>query len=285
MTQVKKTEDKSVTSLIKSDSFKQRCAEVLGSKAQQYIASLISLVNQTASLETCEPNSVAMAAMTAATLDLPVNSNLSFAHIIPYNSKQKDGTYKKFAQFQMGWRGFVQLAMRTGRYETINVTEVYANQYKGMDVLSGQILLNNVEGEGEIIGYLAHFRLIPADGQSIGYWKTLYMNIAQLHEHGKKYSKTYHQDGSKWKVDFPSMAKKTVIKLLLSRWGLLSIEMRIAVLTDQAIIKNADATDLAFPDNPKTEDVTHTVVGEDEEKHNEAIKSPDEITKIKSLNL
>ncbi len=254
-----------VKGLLEGADIKNRISEILGKNAPAFISSVISAVNSSAALKAAEPNTVVMSAMMAATLDLPINANLGFAHIIPYKQNFKDaqGNWqsKTVAQFQMGWRGFVQLAIRTGLYDTINVTEIYQNQFKGFNVLSGEIEFNNVIGEGEIIGYAAHYIL------RTGFHKTFYMNVQQVRAHGKKYSKSYENKDGQWAGNFDAMAKKTVLKLLLSRWGMLSIEMRNALTADQAVIVNPDNADYKYPDNPNTpeegettEEAAHEVV-------------------------
>jgi recombination protein RecT len=245
-----------VKSLIQSDSIKGRLNEILGKNAPSFISSVITIVSQNKNLAECEPNSVVMAAMMAATLDLPINSNLGFAYIVPY-SKQ--------AQFQMGWKGFVQLAIRTGQYKTINVTPVYANQLEGRNNLSGEIILNDQEPEGEAVGYLAYYKTIA------GFEKMLYMNVRQIREHAQKYSKSFHNASGQWKQNFEAMAMKTVLKLLLSKYGMLSIEMRTAVVVDQGVIKNEDGTDIEFVDsNTASEPMKDAVVVSSEPIQNDA---------------
>ena len=186
----------------------------------------------------------------AATLDLPINQNLGFAYIIPYNeSRQIDGQWRQVAvaQMQIGWKGFVQLAQRSGQYLRINVTEVYENQFKAYNNLTEELDANfDIDGEGEIVGYASYFKLIN------GFEKTCYWSRAKVEKHAKRYSISYKGAGkTPWKdVDqFHEMAKKTVLKNMLSKWGILSIEMQKAIVSDQGIIKDADTEDISYPDN------------------------------------
>lgn len=223
-----------VKGLLCNVDYKKRFEEILGKKAQGFMSSVIN-VAKSSSLIDCEPTSIVSAAVVAATLDLPIDPNLGFAYIVPYNDNKKK---IKVAQFQMGYKGFIQLAQRSGQYKTINATEVYEHEIKRVNRLTGEIEFNeNPESSTKVVGYVGYFRLIN------GFEKALYMTREQLETHGKKYSQSYKskQDwvvkSSLWTTDFDSMATKTVIKLLISKYGPLSIEMQKAVAADQAYVK------------------------------------------------
>jgi len=204
---------------------------VLGEKTPIFISSLISAINTNPKLLECNPNSVINSALIAANLDLPINQNLGFAYIIPYKNQ---------AQFQMGWKGFNQLALRTGQYENISVNEVY----------EGEIIINRFTDEitlkekisDKVIGYLAYFKL------KNGFKKYNYMTVEQLHAHGKQYSQSYNNIDGQWQKGFDGMARKTVLKLLLSKFGILSIQIETALTTDQAAI--TDNMEPVYLDNP-----------------------------------
>lgn len=225
---------------IESENVQDRIREVLKNKAPQFIVSLLSTVNGNEKLALCEPQSVMNAAMTAASLDLPINQNLGLAYIIPYGDK---------AQFQMGAKGFKQLAMRSGMYETINDTDVREGEYKGINRLTGEVNFNWLSDDEraplKVIGYLSYFKL-----QS-GYHKSRYMTVTELTAHATRFSKSFTSKYAKtnlWKDDFDAMARKTVIKLLLSKDGLLSTELQTAIESDQSVV---DENNYKYPDNEK----------------------------------
>jgi recombination protein RecT len=217
-----------IVSLLGGEAVKKRFKELLGSKAPGFISSILSAVNSNTELMNAEPNSIVSAAAIAASLDLPINSNLGFAHIVPY---RKDG--HPVAQFQMGWRGFVQLALRTGQYKTINATKVFEGEIQSVNRFTGDVILSQTGKTSDlVVGYLAYFRLIN------GFEKYYYMSKEEVGTHAKKYSKSYESKFSKWQQDFDAMALKTVLKMLLSKYGILSIGMETAIQADQAMIKD-----------------------------------------------
>jgi len=221
--------------------------ELLGKKSTGFITSVMQVVNSNNLLSKATPESVYNAAAMAATLDLPINNNLGFAWIVPYNEKFKDAQgqwqSKCVAQFQLGWKGFVQLANRTGQYKAINVIEVYENQFKSFNRLSEELEADfTVTGLGAVVGFVAYFKLLN------GFEKTCYWSIDEVQKHGAKFSKTFGNTNGVWKTDFNAMAKKTVLKNTLSKWGILSIEMQQASIVDQSIINDVDTLDVDYVD-------------------------------------
>lgn len=215
------------------EAVKQKFQEVLGKKATAFMVSALQVVNSNDLLKNADPDSVLNAVMTSATLDLPINSNLGYAYVIPYTVKQKDGSFKQMAQFQMGWKGFVQLAQRSGQYLTISSSPVYDGQLVDEDPLKGYTFNWKVKSE-KVIGFVAYFKLVN------GFEKQLFMTVEQLERHGKKFSKTFAKGFGLWKDDFNAMASKTVIKLLLSKYGVLSVEMQEAIIRDQAVMNEGE---------------------------------------------
>ena len=212
----------SVASLLKGDGIKKRFEEVLGKKAAGFMSSIISAVSTNPGLAKADPKSVIASAAVAATLDLPINSNLGFAYIIPYGV---------VATCQVGYRGFIQLAMRTGQYKTINVTEVYEGELIEDNRITGLMEFDTKKKVSDkIIGYVAYFKLLN------GFEKYLYMTMDQVKAHGQKYSKSYKKPTGQWATGFDGMAKKTVLKMLLSKFGILSVEMQTATTFDQAAV-------------------------------------------------
>jgi recombination protein RecT len=229
---------KSVSSILSQDLVKARFTEILGKSANAFVSSIISATKSNPSLAECEPDSVISSAVIAATLNLPIQSNLGFAHIVPY---KKDGV--PVAQFQMGYKGFIQLALRTAQYKTINASEIYEGELIKHDRITGDVELDtNKKKSNKVIGYVAYFKLLN------GFEKMLYMTREQLESHGGKYSKSYANKYGRWQQDFDSMALKTVIKLLLSKYGILSVDMQTAIITDQSVIKDADTLDVEYVD-------------------------------------
>lgn len=209
--------------------------QTLGEKKSEFVANITTLVSNDTKLQECEANSIIFSALKATALDLPLDPNLGMAYVIPFKNTKKG---IKEAQFQIGYKGFTQLAIRSGQFKTINVRDVREGEIVGEDFISGEMQFKRVEGrKGKpIIGYVAYFRLIN------GFEKMSYWRVEELVEHAKKYSQTYTsqyqnvRDSSKWTTDFDGMAKKTVIKLLLSKYAPLSIQMQSAIKADQAVI-------------------------------------------------
>jgi len=219
-----------VKSLFSRDDVKKRFEEMLGKRSNQFITSVLQIASSSDLLSKADPVSVYNAAAVAATLDLPLNNNLGFAYIVPFNTKQKDGSFKTMAQFQIGYKGFIQLAQRSGQFKTIGVTPIYEGQISEMNPLTGFKFDFSKKDSDIVLGYAAHFALIN------GFEKTMYMTIDEVKKHANKYSQTFKKGFGLWKDEFDSMACKTVVKLLLSKYAPLSIEMQQAVINDQGII-------------------------------------------------
>jgi recombination protein RecT len=247
--------------LLTSPSVQAKFTEVIGKKSTQFITSVLQIVNNNKLLANADPNSILNAAMTAATLDLPINNNLGFAYIVPYGSA---------AQFQMGWRGFVQLAQRTGLYKTISVSAIYDGQLVSNDPLKGCEFDFSVVPIGKPIGYAAYFKLLS------GYEATLYMSHSEVEAHGKKYSKSY--SSGPWKDNFEAMAKKTCLKLLLSRFAPLSVEIQMAVTLDQSKVN-----DNLQPEYIDNQDAEFTEVDKEYERAMELINAAESIKELEAL--
>lgn len=267
----------SVSQFFKKDAVRSRFEEMLGKKAQGFITSVLQVCASNDMLSRADAQSVYGAAATAATLDLPINNNLGFAYIVPYNSKQKDGSFKVVAQFQMGYKGFIQLAQRSGQFKTIAAAPIYEGQLVKENPLTGFEFDFTKKESDKVIGYAGYFELIN------GFQKTLYMTVDDLKNHGGKYSQTFKKGYGLWKDDFDSMAQKTVIKLVLSKYAPMSIEMQRATLSDQAVLKD--------PENPEYVDNSHIVLDADEvsdrkeyeriEAHIESAKSEAELSQVR----
>jgi recombination protein RecT len=244
-------------SLFNSDAVKHKFQELLGKRATSFITSVLQIVASNDLLAKAEPNSVYHSAAVAATLDLPLNNSLGFAYIVPYNQNVNvNGTWQKktVAQFQLGYKGFKQLALRSGQFLTIHATDVREGEIKKHDRLTGEMEFEWIENDTErekakVVGYVSFFKLIN------GFSQTFYMSVDKLTSHGKKYSQTFQKDKGLWKDDFHSMCLKTVTKLNLSKNAPLSVEMQKAVVVDQSIINDSDTMDVTYVDNQDAEPV------------------------------
>lgn len=225
---------------------------VLGEKKSSFINNLTALVAGSKQLQACKPMSVMYAAIKATALDLPLDPNLGFAYVIPYKNNKEGDTD---AQFQIGYKGFIQLAMRSGQYRTINVRDVREGEIIGEDFVSGDLRFKKLSSNREkatIIGYVAFFRLVN------GFEKMMFWTVDEVKQHAITYSKTFGstikniREASKWTTDFDAMAKKTALKLLLSKYGILSVEMKNALTSDQLVV-NERGEDM-YEDNPNIED-------------------------------
>lgn len=225
----------SLSGLLERVDVKKRFGEMLGNRAAGFMSSIIACTNNNKQLKEADPMTVISAAAMAATLDLPINPALGFAHIVPYKNG-KDGTTK--AQFQMGWKGFVQLAQRSRQYQTINADVVYEGELKTHNKLTGEMEYD-VDGRksDKVVGYFAYFRLIN------GFEKALFMKTEDVEKHGKRYSKSFAYPGSVWKTNFDAMALKTVVKMLISKWGPMSVDMQRAITADQGTVINDGGKD------------------------------------------
>ena len=214
------------------DSVQKKFQELLGKRAPQFITSVLQIVTNNNLLAKADAASIYNCAATAAVLDLPLNNSLGKAWIVPYSGK---------AQFQIGYKGLIELAQRTGQYLRINVVEVYENQFKSWNALTEVLDAEmSIVGTGKIVGYCAYFKMLN------GFEKFDYWPIEKVVAHGKRFSKSFNT--GPWKDDFDKMAKKTVLKNTLSTWGMLSVEMQTAMVVDQAIIKNDTGSDVEYID-------------------------------------
>lgn len=213
---------------------KSKFEELLGNKATGFITSVMQVVNSSDLLAKADPKSVYNAAATAAILDLPINNNLGFAYIVPYKGQ---------AQFQLGYKGFIQLAQRSGAFKTISATPIYEGQLIEENPLTGFVFDFTKKTSDKIVGYAAYFKLLN------GFEKTLYMSSTQATSHGKRFSQTFKKGFGLWVDDFDSMALKTVTKLLLSKYAPLSIDMQKAIVTDQSVINDHETEDVTYVDN------------------------------------
>lgn len=228
---------------ITNPSTQKYLAGVLGERKGSFVNNLIALVANNAALQECDPLTVMFAALKATALNLPLENSLGFAYCIPYRDNR---TGKLVAQFQLGYRGFKQLALRTGQFAFIpNATDVKQGEFINRNRLTGECTFQFIENDEEreklpTIGYASYFRLLN------GAESTFYMTKDEMEKHALRYSQTYRstnertKKSSKWSTDFLDMAKKTVIKLNLSKNAPLSVEMQDAIKADQSVMYEAN---------------------------------------------
>ena len=220
---------------------------VLGEKKQAFVNNLTALVSNDKALQACEPMTLMFAALKATALDLPLDNNLGFAYVIPFKDNRAGTT---LATFMMGYKGVTQLAIRSGQFKNINVTDVREGELKGRNRLTGEVEVEWIADDKErskakVVGYMGYFKLLS------GYEKTTYWSIEELEQHGVKYSQTYRKGYGVWKDNFDSMAKKTVVKLMLNKGDApMSVEMQQAVKYDQSVILDEDGN-CRYIDNSK----------------------------------
>ena len=216
---------------------------IMGKNAGSFTSSMLELFSQDSGLQECDPKAVCMEAMKAAALHLPLSKSLGRAYVLPFKNKGV-----ATPTFVIGWKGLIDLAVRTGQYETINAVCIYKGEMTGQDKLSGFIKLDGVRESNEVIGYLGYFKL------TTGFTKMVYMTVDQMAHYGKTYAPTLKfskitedelikkaQEQSEhgpqagaigWFGDFNAMALKTVVRKVLS-WGPMSIELQNAIANDE----------------------------------------------------
>lgn len=197
--------------------------------AQAFGASLIELYGSDSYLQGCQPGDVAKEALKAAGLRLPVSKQLGFCYIIP---RRDHGVLKP--QFQLGYKGYIQLAMRTGAYKYINAGPVYEGEFKGRDKLSGDVDISGEAVSDKVVGYFAYLETVN------GFKHCEYWTVQEVERHARRFSDSYKKGAAIWKDNFDAMAEKTVLKALISKWGIMSIEMETALKSDFDLAEAAD---------------------------------------------
>lgn len=201
---------------------------------RQFTTSVISLAGSDDLLADAEPRSLFNACLTAASMNLPINKNLGYAHIIGYNNKRK-GIVE--AQFQIGARGIKELAQRSGRYKIIHQGDVRDGELIGRNRLTGEIEFkfvadDEIRSKLPVVGYFSYFRL------DNGFESTLYMSVKELRDHALKYSQSFKKNFGPWVDNFEAMCLKTVSKLNISKNGPMDVNLQDAIQADQAVIRD-----------------------------------------------
>lgn len=246
------TENKSITvtksaravtfsTFMSSDAVKQKVNEIIGGKdGQRFMTTIISAVSTNPNLAKCEHSTILSAALQGEALKLSPSNQLGHYYLVPYDDNKN---HRMVAQFQMGYKGYIQLAMRSGQYRDLDVMDIREGEYKGKDKYTGKPVIEFIEDDGTredmpIVGYFVYFELLN------GFRKSLYWSRAKMEKHAMQYSKGYASDVKKgnqytfWSKDFNGMAYKTMLRQLLSKWGVMSIEMQNAIDSDMAVIND-----------------------------------------------
>lgn len=254
--------------VIQSDAYKKLINNTLGdpNKATRFIASISSAVATNSQLQECEPNTIIAGALVGEALNLSPSNALGEYYLVPYKNTKK-GTMD--AQFQLGYKGYLHLAIRSGQYKDIDVFEIHDGEFKGRDKETGKFKFEFIEDESvrlskPVIGYMGYFELLN------GFRKTLYMSKEEMEQHANTYSKAFNLEDYKklqagqipdkdlwkyssfWYKSFSTMAFKTVLRQLISKWGIMSIEMQDAFAKDMAVMKEDGTYD--YVDNPSEDD-------------------------------
>ncbi len=204
--------------ILNNQTIRAQLKNSLKENAGAFMSSMIDLYASDTYLQNCDPEKVALECIKAAALKLPISKALGFAYVVPYDGKPT---------FTIGYKGLIQLAMRTGQYRTINADVVYEGEYVGGDKLTGEIDLSGEKTSDKIIGYFCYIELIN------GFSKTLYMTKEQVETWAKRYSPSAKKGTfSPWVSEFDKMAQKTVIRRLISTYGAMSMEMQNVVDED-----------------------------------------------------
>lgn len=243
---------KTLRELFNDPIIKTKVEQLIGKNSATFATSVIQIANSNAMLRTAEPTSIFNAACMAATLNLPLQNGLGFAYIVPFkNNKER----KVEAQFQIGYKGFIQLAQRSGQFKRLVALPVYKKQLLKKDFINGFEFDWEQEPEKDEnpIGYYAYFKLVN------DFSAELYMSHDDIVKHAQRYSQTFKKGFGVWHDNFEAMALKTVMKLLLSKQAPLSVEMQQAVLADQVVVKDVENQKFNYGDNIQNADFVAVV--------------------------
>ncbi len=228
--QVARRNQYTVKQLLNTKLIKGKFEDVLGKRSSQFTTSLINVVNSNYQLKKVDANSVIASALVAASLDLPVNPSLGYMYIIPYG-----GT----AQPQIGYKGYIQLAQRSGQYKHLNAIPVYEGELKGWNPLTEEVVYEpkqDRDTDDQPIGYLGYMELLN------GFSKTVYWTHKQIDDHRREFSKSGGKDKPKgvWADHYDAMALKTVLRNLLTKWGPMTVDMQSADMADSGQYDHLD---------------------------------------------
>ena len=241
-----------ITAYLTADAVKNQINSVVGGKnGTRFISSVVSAVNANPALQECTNQSILSGALLGESLNLSPSPQLGQYYLVPFNDKNKG----KVAQFQLGYKGYIQLAIRSGQYKKLNVLAIKEGELIRFDPLNEEIEVRLIEDEeareqAETIGYYAMFEYVN------GFRKALYWSKKKMEAHALKYSKGYQakKGYTFWEKDFDGMAYKTMLRQLISKWGIMSIDMVTALDSDMAVI-NEDGSKDYVDDEPDVIDM------------------------------
>ena len=285
---------------IQSDGYKKLINNTLGdpNRAKRFIASISSAVATNQSLQKCDVGSILSGALLGEALNLSPSPQLGQYYLVPYDKKQYNQQTKKWevvesnAQFQIGYKGYIQLAIRSGQYKDIDVIEVREGEFLGRNKLTGKYQFEFIEDEVEreikpIIGYMAYFEYLN------GFTKSIYWTKEKMQKHAIEYSKAYASDlkqgtsYSFWSKDFNGMAFKTMIRQLISKWGIMSIEIKEALTKDMSVMNTDGSYD--YVDNKQNANLepveNNTIEINETEQESGQQNEQQQITKPKKVSL
>lgn len=266
--------------MMQQDGIKNLVNNTLGDKkkAERFTASIISAVAVNPALQECEGSTILSAALLGESLNLSPSPQLGHYYLVPFKNTKLNRTD---AQFQLGYKGYIQLAIRSGQYKRINVIAIKEGELVSYDPLSEDIEVNLIENEVErenakTIGYYAMFRLVN------GFEKTMYWSKEKMEAHALKYSKGYQakKGYTFWEKDFDGMAYKTMLRQLISKWGIMSIEMQKAFTNDYSVTDEKGNTTYVDNDNDYIQ-AEVTEVNEHQKEENQTIAAQD-ISKVQA---
>lgn len=241
--------------LITTEQVRSMFRNALKERADQFLSSVIDLYNNDRALQACAPREVLMECLKAATLDLPINKQLGLSWIVPYEDRKLG---KTVPTFQVGYKGYIQLCLRSGVYRHINADVVYEGEFVSQDRLTGEVDLSGTRVSDKLAGFVAYIETVN------GFSKALYWPVAKMNAHAKRYSKSYGYDSSPWSKNYEEMGCKTVLRQLLSKYGIMTIDLQNAVskdIADAADEQLQDETPAAAPETAV--DVTPPSEGDD----------------------
>ena len=233
---VKQNQKQTFSAFLGTDAMKKKINEMVGGeKGQQFITAIISAVSTNPQLAECDNSTILSAALVGQALNLSPSPQLGQYYMVPFNDSKRGC---KVAQFQIGYKGYIQLAIRSGYYKKLNVLAIKEGELIKYDALNEDIEVKLIEDEEErekaqTIGYYAMFEYLN------GFRKTLYWTKKHMEAHAEKYSMGYkaHKGYTFWEKDFDGMAYKTMLRQLISKWGIMSVDMQKAMESDMAEIK------------------------------------------------
>ena len=225
--------------ILNNETMQQNFRNLLAENAGAFMASIIELYQSDGALQKCDPNRVVLEALKAATLKLPINKQLGFAYIIPYNN---------VPTFQLGFRGLIQLAQRSGQYRYINADVVCEGESVNYNRITGMLEISGTAKSETPVGYFAYFQLLN------GFEKCVYWTREKVEAHAKRYSKAWSKADSPWHTNFDAMALKTVLKTIISKYGVMSVEFANAIANDSVddrieaeVAQNANGQPIVLP--------------------------------------